>query len=170
MLRRLTAVTALLLVGSLAVAPGAGAVELLDRTKLSKQVGKAVAATYPDLPVSRVRCPKRVKMKARVTALCTVTAGTYRLAMLVTVTDKKGDVTITSTQAVIPKALAEGLVANNATLHATGDCGPDAYIVRTPGETFVCTAHFDDGSAQQVTVTAMDTAGNVTITGVGAAP
>lgn len=159
-----------LLVGGMAVAPAAGAVDLLDRKKLAKQVGAAVAATYPDLPVSRVRCPKKVKLKAGVTATCTVTAGGYSLGMLVTVADKKGNVTITSTQAVIPKALAEGLVANNATLHATGDCGPEPYIVRAPGESFVCTAHFDDGSAQQVTVTPNDTAGNVTITAVAAAP
>lgn len=163
---RLGTVAALVLAGSLALAPAAGAAELLDRKKLSKQVGAAVAATYPDLPVSRVRCPRKVKLKTGVTAVCTVTAGTYSLGMLVTVTGKRGDVAIASTQAVIPKALAEGMVANNATLHATGDCGPEPYIVKVPGESFVCTARFDDGSTQQVTMTANDIAGNVTITAV----
>lgn len=168
MLRRLGSLTAILLVGTLVVplvvAPAAGAADLLDRKKLAKQVGASVATAHPDLPVTRVRCPKKVKVKAAVTATCTVTAGTYALEMLVTVTDKKGNVTIASTQAVIPKANAEFLVAANSTLGATVDCGPDAYLVRRPGETFTCNATFPDGTQSQVTVTVDDIAGNVTIT------
>jgi len=169
-LRRTATVLTLLLVGSAVAAPAAGAVELFDRKRLQKQVGAAVAVTYPDLAVTRVRCPKKVKQKTGVTAICSVTAGDLTLGILVTATDKKGNITIASTQAVIPKALAEGLVANNATLHATGDCGPAPYIVKAPGETFVCTARFDDGTSQQVTVTANDVTGNALITAVADAP
>jgi hypothetical protein len=167
---RLAVLTALLVVGGLAVAPAAGAVDLLDRKKLQKSVQASVAAAYPDLPVTKVSCPKKVRMKAGVTATCAVTAGAYPLAMLVTVVDKSGNVTIASTQTVMAKALVEGLVANNATLPATADCGPEPYLVKVPGESFTCTARFADGSAQQVTVTPNDTAGNVTITAVAATP
>lgn len=170
MLRRLGLVVSLLLVGGLVVAPALGAVELLDRKKLTKQVGASVAAAYPDLPVTKVRCPKKVKVKAGVTAACTVTAGDYTLGMLVTVADKKGNVTIASTQALIPKATVEGLIAFSTTLPATVDCGPAPYIVKLPGETFVCTARFEDGTAQQVTVTNNDAAGNVSLTSVADAP
>jgi len=166
---RLLAALAVVLLGGLATATPAAAADLLDRKKLAKQVGAAVAANYPDLPVSRVRCPKKVKARPGVRAACAVTAGTYRLEMLVTVNDKKGNVTIASTQAVIPKASVEGLIAANATLPTTIDCGPDAYVVRRPGETFTCTAAFGDGSRQVVTLTTGDVAGNVTITTVAPA-
>jgi len=163
-LRRLGLLTALLVVAGLAVPPAAGAAELLDRKRLAQQVGTTVGTAYPDLPVSTVKCsPKKVKRKAGAVATCTVTAGTYQLAMLVTVADKKGNVTIASTQAVIPKANVEFLVAGNATLPATADCGPDAYLVRLPGEPIACTATFADGTQSQVTVTPTDTLGNATI-------
>ncbi|MBM3660508.1 MAG: DUF4333 domain-containing protein [Actinobacteria bacterium] len=170
MIRRLGPVLALVLTAAVLTAPAAGAVDLLDRKKLRAQVGATVAATYPDLPVTKVVCPKKVKVKAGVAATCTVTAGAYSLAMLVTVGDKKGNVTITSTQALIPKATAEGMVAFSATLATTVDCGPDPYLVKRPGETFVCTARFEDGTSQQVTLTTNDVAGNVSITSVADAP
>ena len=90
--------------------------------------------------------------------------------MLVTVADKKGNVSIASTQAVIPKANAEYMVATGSTLPVTADCGPAPYIVRAPGESFVCTATFADGTRQQVTITPTDVAGNATITAVADAP
>ena len=164
MLRRVGSLVTLILAGAALVAPAAGADDLLDRTKLAKQVGVAVAAAHPDLAVTRVRCPKTVKAKAGVTALCTVTAGTFPLEMLVTVVDRKGNVTITATQAVIPKASAEFLVASNSTLGATVDCGPAPYLVRRPGEPITCTATFPDGTQSQVTLTVNDVAGNATIT------
>ena len=165
MLRAVGIAATIVAVGAL-LAPGAGAAEKLDRKKLTAQVRNAVATAYPDLPVTTVACPKKVRRTAGTTATCTVTAGAYPLEVLVTVTDKKGTVTIASTQAVMAKALVEGLVANNATLPVTADCGPEPYIVRRPGEPFTCTASFADGTTQQVTVTPSDTAGNVTITAV----
>lgn len=168
MLRRLVPVVCLLAITASvagALAPAAGAVELLDRKKLAKQVGVTVTAAHPDLPVTKVVCtPKKVKRKAGATATCGVVAGTYALEMLVTVTDKSGNVTIASTQAVIPKANAEFLVAANATLPATADCGPATYLVKKPGESFTCTATFADGTQSTVTVTPTDVAGNASIT------
>jgi hypothetical protein len=46
------------------------------------------------------------------------------------------------------------------------DCGPDTYIVRLPGAPFTCTVRFADGTTQQVSVSVVDVAGNVTITQV----
>ena len=68
-------------------APALGAVELLDRKKLTKQVGASVAAAYPDLPVTKVRCPKKVKVKAGVTATINFIAdqaGTYEVDSAIT--------------------------------------------------------------------------------------
>ncbi len=77
----LSAVCLLAIVASaaVAVAPAAGAVEVLDRKKLAKQVGVTVTAAYPDLPVTKVVCtPKKVKRKAGATATCGVVAGDLR--------------------------------------------------------------------------------------------
>ena len=152
--------------GVLFVAPAAGAAAELDSKRLAKQVATTIAPSYPDLPVTTATCPKKIPRKAGTAVICDVTAGGLSLQFKVTQTDRKGDVTIESTQAVIPKARAEELVRNNATLPVTVDCGPDAYIVRPPGFPFNCTARFNDGTVQQVTLSPTDVAGNATITQV----
>jgi hypothetical protein len=165
-----TAIVALAAVGVmlLAGAANAGAANAggLDSKKLAKQVQATVAPSYPDLPITTVTCPKKIARKAGTVALCDADASGVSLELKVTQTDRKGNVTIESTQAVIPKARAEDLVRNNATLPATVDCGPDAYIVRPPGFPFFCTARFNDGTTYQVAVSPNDVAGNVTITQV----
>ena len=152
--------------GMLLVAPAAGAAAELDSKRMAKQVATTIAPSYPDLPITTVTCPKKILRKAGTVVLCDVTAGGLSLQVKVTQTDKKGNVTIESTQAVIPKLKAEELVRNNATLPVTVDCGPDAYIVRLPGAPFWCTARFNDGTVQQVALTPTDVAGNTTITQV----
>jgi hypothetical protein len=148
-----------------AVAGAAGAAQL-DSKKLAKQVGATVAPLDPGHPIISVVCPKKIARKAGTVVLCDADASGVSLELKVTQTDRKGNVTIESTQAVIPKARAEDLVRNNATLPVTVDCGPDAYIVRPPGFPFFCTARFNDGTTYQVTVSPNDVAGNVTITQV----
>jgi hypothetical protein len=152
--------------GVLLGAPAAGAAAELDGKRLAKQVAATVGPSVPDLPVTTVTCPKKIPRKAATVVLCEVDASGYSLEIRVTQTDRKGNVTIESTQAVIPKAKAEELVRNNATLPVVVDCGPDNYIVRPPGFPFFCTARFNDGTVQQVTVSPTDVAGNATITQV----
>ena len=152
--------------GVLLVAPAAGAAPELDSKRLAKQVSATVAPSYPDLPVTASTCPKKIPRKAGTAVTCDVTAGGLSLQFKVTQTDKLGNVTIESTQAVIPRLKAEELVKNNATLPVAVDCGPDAYIVRPPGFPFSCTARFNDGTVQQVTLSPTDVAGNATITQV----
>lgn len=143
----------------------AGAAEL-DHKKLARQVAAVVGPAYPDLPLGKVTCPKKIKRAAGVVTSCVADAGGLSLEMKVTQTDKKGNVTIESTQAVIPKAKVEALVSANATLPATVDCGPDPYLVRPPGFPIGCTAKFADGTTQQVSLSVADVAGNVKITQV----
>jgi hypothetical protein len=150
----------------LLLAPAAGAAPELDSKKLAKQVSATVAPSYPDLPVTTSACPKKIPRKVGTAVICDVTAGGLSLQFKVTQTDKKGNVTIESTQAVIPKLKAEELVKNNATLPVAVDCGADGYIVRPPGFPFSCTARFNDGTVQQVTLSPTDVAGNATITQV----
>jgi hypothetical protein len=152
--------------GVLLVAPAAGAAPELDSKRLAKQVSATVAPSYPGLPVTASTCPKKIPRKAGTAVTCDVTAGGLSLQFKVTQTDKLGNVTIESTQAVIPRLKAEELVKNNATLPVAVDCGPDAYIVRPPGFPFSCTARFNDGTVQQVTLSPTDVAGNATITQV----
>ena len=143
----------------------AGAAEL-NHKQLAKQVSAAVAPAYPDLPVTTVTCPKKIKKAAGTITTCVADAGGLSLEIRVTQTDKKGNVTIESTQAVIPKAKVEAFVAANATLPANVDCGPDPYLVRPPGFPIACTARFADGTTQQVSLSVADVAGNVRITQV----
>ena len=152
--------------GVFLVAPVAAGAAELDSKRLAKQVAATVAPAYPDLPIGFVKCPKKIARKAGTVVICDADAGGYSLQFRVTQTDRKGGVTIESTQAVIPKARAEELVRNNATLPVVVDCGPDAYIVRPPGFTFACTARFNDGTVQQVSLSPTDVAGNTTITQV----
>jgi hypothetical protein len=162
-------IAALAAVGVMLAAPavaGAASAGQLDSKKLAKQVQATVAPSYPDLPITTVTCPKKIPRKAGTVVLCDADASGVSLELKVTQTDRKGNVTIESTQAVIPKARAEDLVRNNATLPVTVDCGPDPYIVRPPGFPFFCTARFNDGTTYQVTVSPNDIAGNVTITQV----
>jgi len=159
-------VAALAAAGAFALAPAAGAAPELDSKRLAKQVAATVAPSYPELPVTVSTCPKRIPRKAGTVVICDVTAGGLSLEFKITQTDKKGNVTVESTQAVIPRLKAEELVKNNATLPVAVDCGPDAYIVRTPGAPFSCTARFNDGTVQLVTVAPTDVAGNATITQV----
>lgn len=162
------AVVVVVTVGALA-APAAAA-RTIEAKPLGKAVGAAVTAAYPDLPVTRVRCPRKVKAKPGTLARCSVRAGAFDLQLQVTVVDARGNVTIASTQAVIPKGAVEAFVGENVTLPAKVDCGPAPYVVRLPGETFTCTAKFADGTGQQATLTVIDALGNVTITSVGNAP
>ena len=126
-----------------------------------------VAPQLPGLEVTKVHCPKHVRAKPGNTTVCEVTASELLLQMLVTATDRRGGVTIASTQAVIPTTAAVAFVQNNATVPATVDCGTAPWIVRPPGQTFQCTATFAEDLRQQVLVTVTDLAGSVVITSVG---
>jgi hypothetical protein len=152
--------------GALLVTPAAAATNELDSKRLAKQVAVTVGPSIPDLPITTVTCPKKIPRKAATAVICVADASGVSLEFKVTQIDRKGNVTIESTQAVIPKARAEELVRNNATLPVTVDCGADNYIVRPPGFPFSCTARFNDGTVQQVTVSPTDVAGNATITQV----
>ena len=167
MIRSLGLVCAVAL-GAATLTMGAGTASAaeLDHKKLAKQVGAVVGPAYPDLPLGKVTCPKKIKRAAGTDTVCVADAGGLSLEIKVTQNDRKGNVTIESTQAVIPKAKAEALVAANATLPVTVDCGPDPYLVRPPGFPIACTAQFADGFTQQVTLSVSDTAGNATITQV----
>jgi len=166
-LRRLVLLTTVAAIALAVLAPeGAGAAQPINAKRLGQQVTTAVGAAYPDLPVTRVQCPKTIKRKVGTTGVCLVTAGGLSLQMLVTVANRRGVVSIESTQAVIAKAKAEEFVRDNATLPVVVDCGPDPYIVRPPGSPFACTASFADGTVQQVTLSPSDVSGTVTITQV----
>jgi len=157
-------------IAGLALAPGAGAAPAkggrLDSKRLAAQVAAAVAPAYPDLAVGAATCPKKISKKKGTVTTCDVELGGLSLQFTVTQTDRSGNVSIASTQALIPKAKAEEFVRANATLPVLADCGPDPYIVRVPGTPFWCTVRFGDGTVQQVAVSVGDLAGKVTITQV----
>ena len=168
MTRRLLAgIGAVALIGALSGTPAGAAAPTIDGRRLAKAVRTTVTPQLAGLQVTAVRCPRRVTAKVGTTAVCDVTASGLNLQMLVTATDRRGGVTVASTQAVIPTAAAVTFVQNNTTVPATVDCGEAPWIVRPPGQTFSCTATFPEGQVQQVLVSVTDVAGNVAITAVG---
>jgi hypothetical protein len=130
------------------------------------EIATLVAATYPGLPFGNVACPGTIARAVRRTFTCTVQLPGAFLVVDATQTDSRGSVSLSSPQAVLTKQGLEQLVAANASLPATVDCGPAAWIVRRPGQQLTCSAALADGTTRTVQVTVRDTAGNAVITAV----
>ena len=142
---------------------GAAAV---STTRARTEIAKLVTATYPGLAFGNVVCPGTVARVARATFSCTVQLPGTFLVVDATVTDSRGTVTLASPQAVLTKQGLEQFVAANASLAATVDCGPAAWVVRRPGQQVSCSAALADGTTRTVQVTVRDPAGNVAIASV----
>jgi hypothetical protein len=149
----------------LVATPGANAASVTT-VGVRAEIATLVRSTYTGLPFGNVACPTTVRRAAGLTFSCTVQLPGTFLVVDATQADSSGAVELTTSQTVLTKAALEGLVAANASLPATVDCGPTAWIVRHPGDVVSCTAVLADGTTRTVQLTVRDIAGNVTITGV----
>lgn len=130
------------------------------------EIARLVDANYPGLPHGNVACPGRVARARGSAFTCTVQVAGGFLVVEATQTDARGTVALATPQAVLAKQRLEDLVAANASLAATVDCGAGPWFVRRPGEQLVCRASLADGSGHDVQLTVRDPDGNVTITAV----
>ena len=115
----------------LGLTPSVASAADLNHKRLAKQVAAAVQPAYPELPVGAVTCPKKIKQASGTTAMCVADVGGLSLQMRVTQTDRKGNVTIESTQAVIPKAKVEQFVRGQrhvAGTRSTADPTPISFV------------------------------------------
>jgi hypothetical protein len=125
-----------------------------------------VHAAYPDLGFGNVACPDGLARKRGVKFTCTVQIPGSFLVVDAVQTDGRGNVSLTTQQAVIPSQLLRQFVAINSSLPATVDCGPAPWRVARPSEKITCGVTLADGTARTVELTVQDTAGNVTVSAV----
>jgi hypothetical protein len=164
-MRRSCAIVLLAVALAVLSAPGAHAASV-STERARAEIARLVGATYPGLAFGNVACPGAVTRAVRTTFTCTVQLPGAFLVVDATQTDGRGSVTLSSPQAVLTKQGLEQLVAANASLAATVDCGPAAWVVRRPGQQLSCTAALADGTTRTVQLTVRDAAGNVAITSV----
>jgi hypothetical protein len=134
-------------------------------TKARTEIASLVRSTYSGMPFGNVACPTSVRRAAGVTFSCTVQLPGTFLVIDAAQRDGTGAVELSTQQAVLTKQALESLVAANASIPATADCGPTAWLVRNPGDVVSCAAALSDGTTRTVQLTVRDTAGNVTIIG-----
>lgn len=144
---------------------GAGAAEL-SRTPTRRAVERSVHTAYPDLGFGNVACPDGIARKRGVKFTCTVQIPGSFLVVDAVQTDDRGNVSLSTQQAVIPSQLLRQFVAVNSSLPATVDCGPAPWHVARPREKITCGVTLADGTARTVELTVQDTAGNVTVSAV----
>jgi hypothetical protein len=138
----------------------------LPRIAARRTVEQSVHAAYPSLTFGNIACPSGVRRAPGVTFTCTVQLPGTFLVVDAKQTDDKGNVQLSTQQAVIPTQALRDFIAQNASLPATIDCGTAPIRVARAGQVITCHAALADGSAHDVDVTVQDTAGNVTLTAV----
>jgi hypothetical protein len=166
MMRSAQGLRSLLVVGSLSAVAAAGVsagTAETSRRALERKVAQAIAVGYPGVPFTGVFCDVGKKVPRSRTFTCTASAGTTVLTVDARRTTKR-EIALEPREAVIARAALEGLVAEQATLAATVDCGGDTWRVLAVKATVNCRASLPDGTVKQVELTVEDRAGTVTVT------
>lgn len=137
--------------------------DLLDVTRVNRDVTTRARSDYPGVPLGRTRCPKEVEKRRGTSFVCTVSVGGGTLRVRVVQRDANGRVLLQAQEAVIQKQSAERFVAQHTSISATVDCGTRAVLVVPPGSRFPCTISYGDGTMQTVSLRILDSAGTVVI-------
>ena len=148
------------------VGVGAAGAADVSRTAARRAVERGVHQAYPDLAFGNVACPDGIRQARGEKFTCTVQLPGTFLVVDAVQTDNRGNVALTTQQAVISSQLLRQFVGVNSSLPATVDCGPAPWRVAWPGEKITCGVTLADGTARTVELTVQDTAGNVTVTAV----
>jgi hypothetical protein len=129
-------------------------------------VENALVAAYPGVPFGAVSCRSLGKRSRPLLFTCTVPVGSATLTVDGSQGATQRQATLAPHEAVIAKTALEQFVAENSSLPATVDCGPDPWRVLAPNATVACTARLSDGTTKQVELTVSDLAGAVSISKV----
>jgi hypothetical protein len=138
----------------------------LSRAAARPAVERSVHEAYPTLAFGNVACPHDVRRARGVSFTCTVQLPGTFLVVDAKQTDGTGTIRLSTQQAVIPTQSLRDLVAQNASLPATVDCGVAPFRVARAGQVITCSAALADGTTRTVQLTVQNTAGNVTLTSV----
>ena len=138
----------------------------VSRTAARRAVERSVHGAYPDLEFGNVACPDGIRRARGAKFTCTVQLPGTFLVVDAVQTDDRGNVSLTTQQAVISSQLLRQFVGVNSSLPATVDCGPAPWRVARPGQKITCGVTLADGTTRTAELTVQDTAGNVTVTAV----
>ena len=152
--------------GAMNVGVEAASAADVSRTAARRTVERSVHQAYPDLAFGNVACPDGIRQARGEKFTCTVQLPGTFLVVDAVQTDNRGNVALTTQQAVISSQLLRQFVGVNSSLPATVDCGPAPWRVARPGQKITCGVTLADGTARTVELTVQDTAGNVTVTAV----
>ena len=147
---------------------GVGPADAVDvsRTAARRAVERSVHQAYPSLAFGNVACPAAIRQARGTKFTCTVQLPGTFLVVDAVQTDNRGNVALTTQQAVISSQLLRQFVGVNSSLPATVDCGPAPWRVARPGQKIPCGVTLADGTTRTVELTVQDTAGNVTVSAV----
>ena len=141
-----------------ALLAGCGA-SRLDGASAEKTIRSLVTSKL-GVPVSKVSCPRGVKLQKGLVSVCQVTLASGEVEPFAIVQqDDKGNVRIHPQQLVagaVEKAIVDRLAASG--VKATAAC-PQHVVIR-PGATAACTATGPKGSSLRITVTIVDAVGS----------
>jgi Domain of unknown function (DUF4333) len=112
--------------------------------------GLADKAYRAEADVGPVRCPSKVRIQKNLVFTCTVDIDGVPLGIRVRQQDKKGNVRIDQSQALMFTKKMEDFVAQYSGQHGAPTsgvtCGTAKVLVRTPGAKVTCTIDFADGT------------------------
>jgi hypothetical protein len=152
--------------GASAASGASGAAHGLDMGKARREIASTVRSTYSGIPIGNVACPTQVERRAGRGFVCTVQLPGTFLVIDAKVTDASGAVQVDSPQVVVTKDQLEQFVLRHATLPATVDCGPLAWMALRPLQRVTCDAALLDGARQRVEVAVADRDGTLVVTAV----
>lgn len=143
---------------------GLGADRTLNAKSLDSQIAKQLKVRYPATRV-QVTCPGGVKEKPGDRFSCTASLDGEKLSLTGTVTSSGGRYTIQPAQAVVVSTEAAATLQRQISAQlqesVSVDCGPSAFRIVPAGGQFNCSATLAGQSPRQVTVSVLDTTGNM---------
>ena len=157
-------IPSLIAIALLGAGCGLGADRTLNAKSLDSQIAKQLRARYPATRV-QVTCPGGVKEKAGDSFSCVAFLDGEKLGLTGTVTSSGGRYTIQPAEAVVVSTQAAATLQSqiSAQLHesVSVDCGPSPFRIVPAGGHFNCGATLPGQTPRQVTVSVLDTAGNM---------
>ena len=143
---------------------GIGADRTLNAKSLDSQIVRQLKARYPANRVT-VTCPGGVKEKAGNNFSCVAFLDGQKLNLTGTVTSSGGRYSIQPAEAVVVSTQAATTLENQISAQlresVSVDCGPSAFRIVPAGGQFNCTANLPGQSPRRVTVSVLDTTGNM---------
>jgi hypothetical protein len=137
----------------------------LDTAGAARQIARDLAQATR-LPAPHVHCPRHVDVAVGAAFDCTTALAGQPVVVHAVLTDDGGRFQITPGAAIVIVSQAVGAIKAQVERAQAGgpstvDCGPRPVLVRSPGETFSCTASAG-GVSRAITVTVTDLNGDVT--------